>query len=132
MGKVRFEEGQPIQELHGTYANLTFKVVNGKTIAHVKARNRRELEDDEWDKPGIIDECVAEIQQQMGDMRQAMREREAIKKRVERLYEKYQRRCKDETELMKQIRIAYLGERRKRPCDAERVKQGRLWQGKPP
>lgn len=43
-----------------------------------------------------------------------------------------QRRCKDETELMKQIRIAYLGERRKRPCDAGRVKQGRLWQGKPP
>ena len=131
MGKVIFREGQPVQELRGTYGKVTFRVVNGKTIANVKS-GRHNNNSDEFDKADIIDSCVAEIQEQMDDMREAIRDREAIKKRIERLYEKYARRSKDEVELMKNIRLAYLGNRRKRPVDERKGRQGIISFGKPP
>lgn len=118
MGKVIFRDGQPVQELRGTYGKVTFRVINGKTVANIRQKPRRSTNDsDEFDKPAIIDECVAEIQEQMHDMREAIADREAIKKRVERLYEKYAKCCKDEVEAAKNIQMAYFGNRRKRPAD---------------
>ena len=121
MGKVIFRDGQPVQELRGTYGRVTFRVINGKTVANVRQKHQR-LKDSEsaFDKTAIIEQCVADIQMQMHDMREAIADREAIKKRVERLYGKYAQRCKDESELAKSIQLAYFGNRRKRPVDARK------------
>ena len=131
MGRVIFREDQPIQELRGTYGKVTFRVINGKTVAHTKPQ-RRQARSDEFDKADIIDQCVADIQLQMHDMREAIADRQAIIKRIDRLYDKYRNRCKDETELIKHIRIAYLGNRRKRPADAKKGVQYAIKFGKPP
>ena len=121
MGKVIFREGQPVQELRGTYGRVTFRVINGKTVANIKMKSERKKDEGpEWDKTAIVEQCVADIQMQMHDMREAIADREAIKKRVERLYEKYAQRCKDECELAKNIQLAYFGNRRKRPVDARK------------
>ena len=134
MGKVRFKDDQPIQELRGTYGRMTFRVINGHTVVHSKPKYGRRQEDERelFDKSEIVEQCVAEIQEQMCDMRQAIADRQAIKKRVARLYDKYANRCRDENELMKNIRVAYLGSKRKRPADERHGRQGRLNFGKPP
>ena len=124
MGKVIFREGQPVQELRGTYGRMTFRVINGKTVANVRQK-RQCIKDSEsaFDKTAIIEQCVSDIQLQMHDMREAIADREAIKKRVERLYGKYAQRCKDEDELTRAIRLAYLANRRKRPSDKRKATQ---------
>ena len=133
MGKVRFKDDQPIQELRGTYGKMTFRVINGHTVVHSKPKYVRRMEERElFDKSEIIEQCVADIQEQMCDMRQAIADRQAIKKRVARLYDKCANRCRDEYELMKNIRVAYLGSKRKRPADERHGRQGRLNFGKPP
>jgi len=124
MGKVIFREGQPVQELRGTYGKVTFRVINGKTVANVRQKHQR-LKDSEgaFDKSAIIEQCVSDIQLQMHDMREAIADRCAIIKRVERLFNKYRDRCTDEDELTRAIRLAYLANRRKRPTDERKATQ---------
>jgi len=124
MGKVIFREGQPVQELRGTYGKVTFRVINGKTVANIKMKSERKKDEGlKWDKSAIIEQCVADIQLQMHDMREAIADRCAIIKRVERLFNKYRDRCTDEDELTKAIRLAYLANRRKRPSDKRKATQ---------
>ena len=124
MGKVIFQEGQPVQELRGTYGKVTFRVINGKTVANIKMKSERKKDEGlKWDKSAIIEQCVSDIQLQMHDMREAIADRCAIIKRVERLFNKYRDRCTDEDELTRAIRLAYLANRRKRPTDERKATQ---------
>jgi len=113
-----------VQELRGTYGKVTFRVINGKTVANIKMKSERKKDEGlKWDKSAIIEQCVADIQLQMHDMREAIADRCAIIKRVERLFNKYRDRCTDEDELTKAIRLAYLANRRKRPSDKRKATQ---------
>lgn len=104
MGKVIFKKSQPVQSLSGTFAGAEFRTLRpGRTIVHV--HNPRSL----------IDECVATIQANMADMRNAITQRLAIKKRVTRSYHKLRPRTDDDEQLKRWILHAYYGNRRKLP-----------------
>ena len=102
MAKVEFKRNQPVQELSGTYGEATFRTLpDGRTVVHIRRADR------------IIDECVAQIQLHMGDMREAIAQRRAIQKRVARLYGKYRHLTDNDEQLAKYILQAWYNSRRK-------------------
>ena len=104
MGKVIFKPNQPVQGLSGTYAGAEFRsLASGKTVVHVRAAET------------IVEECVRAIQARMGDMRDAIKQRQAIKKRVGRLYGRLRGLTEDEEELKRWILQAWYNSRRRLP-----------------
>ena len=83
MARVTFKPGQPVQALSGTYGNAVFRTLpSGQTVVSFKP-----LADDDLPRPQrVIERCTADIQVAMGDMREAIDQRSAIKKRVGTLY----------------------------------------------
>lgn len=83
MAKVTFQPNQPVQSLSGTLCGVTFsKRANGQTVAVIRRG-----------KDTIIDECVNEIQRRQlrahpNDAQRIANEREALRRRVKRLYNK--------------------------------------------
>ena len=110
MAKVEFKRNQPVQELSGTYGEATFRTLNGnRTIVHIKVPPDERTPRAER----VINNCVAEIQLHMGDMREAIRQRRAIQKRVARLYGKYRHLTDNDEQLAKYILQAWYNSRRK-------------------
>ena len=104
MAKVQFKPDQPVQALSGSYGEATFRTLpDGRTVVHIRRADR------------IIDDCVAEIQLHMGDMRDAIRQRRAIQKRVARLYGKYRHLTDNDEQLAKYILQAWYNSRRRLP-----------------
>ena len=102
MAKVESKPNQPMQSLSGTYGEATFRTLpDGRTVVHIRRADR------------IIDECVAEIQLHMGDMREAIAQRRAIQKRVARLYGKFRHLTDNDEQLAKYILQAWYNSRRK-------------------
>lgn len=108
MAEVIFKKNQPVQALSGTYAGAEFRTLpSGRTIVHV-----RNVET-------IVDDCVATIQANMGDMRDAIRRRQAIKKRVGRFYRQLRHLTDDDEQLKRYILQAWYNSRRKLPSRAK-------------
>ena len=108
MGKVIFKPNQPVQGLSGTYAGAEFRTMKGGgTVVYARTVEN------------LIDDCVASIQARMGDMRDAIRQRQAIKKRVRRFYDQLKNTTTDEPQLKKYILQAWYNSRRKLPSRAK-------------
>lgn len=116
MARVTFKLGQPVQALSGTYGNAVFRTLpSGQTVVSFKP-----LVDDDLPRPQrVIERCTADIQVAMGDMREAIDQREAIKKRVVGLYGKYCHLTDNDEQLRKFILQAYYNTRRKLPSRAK-------------
>lgn len=118
-------DNQPVQELHGTYADAVFrKLHDGRNIV-----NCRHIAEDAPRPERIVDHCTAAIQLRMHDMREAIAQRRAIKKRVERLYNRYAQQCNDDDQLIRHILTAYYNSRRKLPSRAQTATFVRLLSG---
>ena len=115
MARVTFKPGQPVQALSGTYGNAVFRTLpSGQTVVSFKP-----LVDDDLPRPQrVIERCTADIQVAMGDMREAIDQRSAIKKRVVGLYGKYCHLTDNDEQLRKFILQAYYNTRRKLPSRA--------------
>jgi hypothetical protein len=119
MGQVIFKKGQAVQALSGTYAGAEFRSLqSGRTIVHIRTAET------------IVDECVDAIQARMGDMRDAIRQRKAIKKRVGRFYGRLKGLTEDEEELKRWILQAWYNSRRRLP--SRKVKTPKIVFDKPP
>ncbi|MBO4371134.1 MAG: hypothetical protein J5808_07250 [Paludibacteraceae bacterium] len=116
MARVTFKPDQPVQALSGTYGNAVFRTLpSGQTVVSF-----RPLGDDNLPRPQrVIERCTADIQVAMGDMREAIDQREAIKKRVGTLYGRLYSLTDNDEQLRKYILQAYYNTRRKLPSRAK-------------
>ncbi|MBQ7530863.1 MAG: hypothetical protein IJT12_04085 [Paludibacteraceae bacterium] len=115
MAQTFFKPGQPVQSLRGTYGDAVFRTMaDGRTIVSI----RRDDEQTPRHKR-LIDHCTAHIQRNMGDMREAIKQRRAISKRVQRIYARLSHLTDDDEQLVRYILQAYYNSRRKLPSRAK-------------
>ena len=112
MAHVTFNPNQPIQSLSGTVGNRTFMTRNGKTFmtqlpAPVLPKNPTREQRAQYRKRTIVNLCVALIQRQYSDIRDAIAMRNKIIDRVKYLYEKFSPTIKAPTKLQKEILSEY-------------------------
>ena len=120
MARVKFKDGQPIQSLSGTIGDMVFRTVNGKTYVHKRTRielpeQPTRAEKKQYLRERILDQCVCILQDEIGDMNEAIRMRTKIRSRLCGLYKKYEKEYKAPTKL--QIRI--MTEYRSKWCAQE-------------
>lgn len=111
MAKVQFKPDQPVQALSGSYGEATFRTLpDGRTVVHC-----HQPDDSAGRAERVISRCVTEIQLHMADMRDAIRQRQAIKRRVARMYGRYSHLTDDDGQLRRWILQAWYTTRRKLP-----------------
>ena len=111
MAQVIFHPDQPVQALSGSYGEATFRTLpDGRTVVHC-----HQPDDRAGRAERVISRCVTEIQLHMADMRDAIRQRQAIKRRVARMYGRYCHLTDDDEQLRRWILQAWYNTRRKLP-----------------
>ena len=111
MAEVIFHPDQPVQALSGSYGEATFRTLpDGRTVVHCHPPD-----DSAGRAERVISRCVTEIQLHMADMRDAIRQRQAIKRRVARMYGRYCHLTDDDEQLRRWILQAWYNTRRKLP-----------------
>ena len=111
MAQVIFHPDQPVQALSGSYGEATFRTLpDGRTVVHCHPPD-----DSAGRAERVISRCVTEIQLHMADMRDAIRQRQAIKRRVARMYGRYCHLTDDDEQLRRWILQAWYNTRRKLP-----------------
>ena len=126
MAKVTYKEGY--EPLSGVYCGVEYKTyANGTHTAMVQS-----LPSDKQIKKSpaaradyVIKTCVSEIQRQMNNQREAMRQYKNITQRVQRIYKSIYQLEEDNVELQKMILTAYYQSRRVLP--SRKVKQPGLF-----
>ena len=126
MAKVEYREGQ--EPLHGIYCNAMFKTYANSGLPTMFVLPIPSKEDAEKNpalrEERIVKLCVGDIQMQMHDIREAIQQYRAIKKRVRRSYQSLHHLYDDEDELKTAILTAYNQSRRvlpSRKVDAQRI-----------
>ena len=106
---ARIELMPGIESISGTIGNLTFRTRGGKTFVHAKSEvylplraTRQERE--KWLRATILDRCVSIVQEECGDMHEAIRQRPLIRQRLAALYGT----CRAETSAMTKLQQKML------------------------
>ena len=112
MAQIQFKKDQPIQALSGTFGNITFKTVNGRTFGRSRVtpglpKNASDEERATYKKRTIINTCISILQGEIADLQEAITMRPKIKKRVDYLYQKYVAQIKASSKLQKAIMTEY-------------------------
>lgn len=112
MARVEMKAGEA--GLSGTVGGLTFRTVNGKTVVHRKAEpllpeKPTMKEKARYKRAAVIDQCVAMVQNGIGDLREAIAQRDKIRHRISRLYDRYVQETQSTTKLIQRIMAGYHG-----------------------
>ena len=112
MARVELMPG--IESISGSVGQLTFRTMNGKTF--VRVRQEAELpkgasrkQKAKYKRDRMLDQCIAILQDEMGDMLEAIRLRPKMRERLKRLYDKYAKEIKAPTKLQRKIMTEYRG-----------------------
>ena len=110
MARVEMKAGEA--GLSGTVGGLTFRTVNGKTVVHRKAEpllpeKPTMKEKARYKRAAVIDQCVAMVQNGIGDLREAIAERKKIRDRMAYLYDKYVKETPSTAKLIQRIMAGY-------------------------
>ena len=110
MAKVILKEG--IENISGSIGKLTFRTIHGET--YVTCHEEAELPDNptreqkaKYKRDRIVNQCVYIIQEEIEDMREAIRQRNKIRSRIVYLYDKYVKAIKAPTKLQRRIMELY-------------------------
>ena len=126
MAKVTYKEGYA--PLSGVYCGIEYKTyANGTCTAMVQSLpSDKEIKKSPAARADyVIKTCVSEIQRQMNNQREAMKQYKNITQRVQRIYKSIYQLEEDNVELQKMILTAYYQSRRVLP--SRKVKQPRLF-----
>ena len=109
---ARIELMPGIESISGTIGNLTFRTRGGKTFVHAKREAELPLratrqEREKWLRTTVLDQCVRIVQENCGDMHEAIRKRTLIRQRLAVLYAKYRAETSARTKLQKKMLEAY-------------------------
>ena len=124
MARIVYKEGY--EPLSGIYCNMLYKnYANGKATAFVQAVPS---EDEALKNPAaraerVIKLCVADIQEQMHNQREAMAQYTNITHRVRRLYKELHEWEENNNKLKKMILNAYYQSRRVLPSRKVKSKE---------
>lgn len=110
MARVELMPG--IESISGTVGNLTFRTVNGKTVVHKKAKpllpeKPTNQEKAKYKRATVIGQCVAMVQNGIGDLREAIAQRDMIRHRISRLYDRYVQETQSTAKLIQRIMAGY-------------------------
>ena len=110
MARVVMKAGEA--GLSGTVGGMTFRTRNGKTVVHSKAKpllpeKPTNKEKAKYKRATVIDQCVAMVQNRIGDLREAIAERKKIRERLAYLYDKYAKETQSTSKLIQRIMAGY-------------------------